>query len=162
MKQNKILHIDSNHPSLWDGLEQLGFTNEADYKSSKAEIEAKIENYSGIVIRSRFSIDAGFLEKAKHLKFIARVGAGLENIDNEAAAKQNIALIAAPEGNRNAVGEHALGMLLSLFNNLNKAHLEVKNGQWSREANSPKTPKPHVCEPRIGILLFHDLQAQKG
>ena len=135
MKQHKILHIDSNHPSLWDGLEQLGFTNVADYKSSKAEIEAKIENYSGIVIRSRFSIDAGFLEKAKNLKFIARVGAGLENIDNEAAAKQNIALIAAPEGNRNAVGEHALGMLLSLFNNLNKAHLEVKNGQWNREAN---------------------------
>ena len=135
MKQHKILHIDSNHPSLWDGLEQLGFTNEADYKNSKAEIEAKIENYSGIVIRSRFSIDAGFLEKAKNLKFIARVGAGLENIDTEAAAKQNIALIAAPEGNRNAVGEHALGMLLSLFNNLKKAHLEVKNGQWNREAN---------------------------
>lgn len=135
MKAIKILHIDSNHPILWNQLEQLGFQNEADFTSIKEEIEAKIENYNGIVIRSRFKIDKTFIDKAKNLKFIARVGAGLESIDCDYATSKNIHLIAAPEGNRNAVGEHALGMLLSLFNNLNKADKEVKNGIWQREAN---------------------------
>ena len=135
MKAIKILHIDSNHLLLWNQLEQLGFQNEADYTSTKEEIEAKIENYNGIVIRSRFKIDKSFIDKAKNLQFIARVGAGLESIDCDYALSKNIHLIAAPEGNRNAVGEHALGMLLSLFNNLNKADKEVKNGIWQREAN---------------------------
>lgn len=135
MKTVKILHLDSNHPILWNQLEQLGFQNEADYTSTKEEIEAKIENYNGIVIRSRFKIDKTFIDKAKNLQFIARVGAGLESIDCDYATSKNIHLIAAPEGNRNAVGEHALGMLLSLFNNLNKADKEVKNGIWQREAN---------------------------
>ena len=135
MKAIKILHIDSNHPILWNQLEQLGFQNEADFTSTKEEIEAKIENYNGIVIRSRFKLDKTFIDKAKNLKFIARVGAGLESIDCNYATSKNIHLIAAPEGNRNAVGEHALGMLLSLFNNLNKADKEVRNGIWQREAN---------------------------
>lgn len=131
----KILHIDSNHPLLWDQLEQAGFLNEADFTSSKQEVEAKIESYHGIVIRSRFKIDKTFLDKATNLKFIARVGAGLESIDCDYAITKGIHLIAAPEGNANAVGEHAIGMLLSLFNNLNKANNEVKSGQWKREAN---------------------------
>ncbi|BCY27975.1 2-hydroxyacid dehydrogenase [Flavobacterium okayamense] len=135
MKTIKILHIDNNHPILWNQLDKLGFQNEADFKSSKEEIEAKIENYNGIVIRSRFKIDRTFIDKAKNLEFIARVGAGLESIDCDYALSKNIHLIAAPEGNRNAVGEHALGMLLSLFNNLNKADKEVKKGIWQREAN---------------------------
>ena len=131
----KILHIDSNHPLLWEQLQQAGFQNEADFTSSKQEVEAKIENYHGIVIRSRFKIDKTFLDKATNLKFIARVGAGLESIDCDYAITKGIHLIAAPEGNANAVGEHAIGMLLSLFNNLNKANNEVKSGQWKREAN---------------------------
>jgi D-3-phosphoglycerate dehydrogenase len=131
----KILHIDSNHPLLWEQLEKAGFSNEADFTSSKEEVENKIENYNGIVIRSRFKIDKTFLDKAKNLQFIARVGAGLESIDCEYAESKNINLIAAPEGNCNAVGEHALGMLLSLFNKLNTADKEVKSGQWNRESN---------------------------
>ena len=131
----KILHIDSNHPLLLKMLEDAGFSNEENYKSSKAEIEKIISNYEGIVIRSRFNIDKQFLDEAKNLKFIARVGAGLESIDEKYAANRGVKLIAAPEGNRNAVGEHALGMLLSLFNKLNKADSEVKNGLWNREAN---------------------------
>lgn len=131
----KILHLDTNHPLLLKQLSELGFTNDEDYSSSKEEIEAKISLYDGFIIRSRFSIDKSFLDKATNLKFIGRVGAGLENIDCEYATSKNIALIAAPEGNRNAVGEHALGMLLSLFNNLNKADKEVKNGTWLREEN---------------------------
>lgn len=116
-------------------LNDLGFTNEEDYTSSKEEIEAKIHLYDGFIIRSRFSIDKHFLDKAKNLKFIGRVGAGLENIDCDYARTKNIELIAAPEGNRNAVGEHSLAMLLSLFNKLNKADKEVRNGKWLREEN---------------------------
>lgn len=129
----KILHIDSNHPILMEMLEKAGFTNESDFLSSKEEIEQKIENYDGIVIRSRFKIDKQFLDKASNLKFIARVGAGLESIDCEYAQQKNIRLISAPEGNRNAVGEQALGMLLSLFNKLNQADKSVKSGHWERE-----------------------------
>lgn len=131
----KILHLDSNHPLLWEQLEKAGFQNEADYTSTKEEVESKIDNYHGIVIRSRFKIDKTFIDKAKNLQFIARVGAGLESIDCEYAESKNIKLIAAPEGNASAVGEHALGMLLSLFNKLNTADKEVKSGQWNRESN---------------------------
>lgn len=131
----KILHLDTNHPLLWEQLEKAGFINEADYTSTKEEVESKIENYHGIVIRSRFKIDKTFIDKAKNLQFIARVGAGLESIDCEYAESKNIKLIAAPEGNASAVGEHALGMLLSLFNKLNTADKEVKSGQWNRESN---------------------------
>jgi D-3-phosphoglycerate dehydrogenase len=131
----KILHLDINHPLLLKQLCELGFTNDEDYTSSKREIEAKIHLYDGIIIRSRFSIDKAFLDKATNLKFIGRVGAGLENIDCDAAASKNIHLIAAPEGNRNAVGEHSLAMILSLFNKLNKADKEVRNGTWLREEN---------------------------
>jgi len=116
-------------------LRTAGFQNEENYLASKEEIEDIISSYDGIVIRSRFNIDRKFLNAAKNLKFIARVGAGLESIDVEYAESLGIKLLAAPEGNRNAVGEHALGMLLALFNNLVKADKEVKNGLWKRESN---------------------------
>lgn len=131
----KILQLDSNHPVLKERLIRLGFEVEDDFTSSKDLIETKIAHYDGIIIRSRFKIDQSFLEKATNLKFIGRVGAGLENIDQAFAAQKNIHLIAAPEGNRNAVGEHALGMILALFNKLKKADLEIRAGHWKREDN---------------------------
>jgi len=131
----KILHLDTNHDLLIEQLAQAGFINHEDYTSSKAEIEAKISEYDGIVLRSRFTIDKQFLDAATRLKFIGRVGAGLENIDCDYAEQQGVYLVSAPEGNRNAVGEHSLGMLLSLFNKLNKADAEVRQGKWLREAN---------------------------
>ena len=131
----KILHLDTNHPLLLETLIAQGFENVEDYSTSEEVIKKTIHNYQGIVIRSRFKIDRSFLDTATHLKFIARVGAGLENIDVPYAESRGIQLISAPEGNRNAVGEHTLGMLLSLFNKLNKADKEVKAGQWNREAN---------------------------
>lgn len=131
----KVLHIDSNHPILWKQLEEAGFENYADFTSTKEEIEAKIQDYQGIVIRSRFKIDKQFIDKATNLKFIARVGAGLESIDCDYALSKDIELIAAPEGNRNAVAEHTLGMILSLFNKLNLADSEIRSGQWNRESN---------------------------
>ena len=131
----KILHLDSNHPLLIEHLTDLGHTNHEDYNSSKKAIEAKIHLYDGLIIRSRFRIDAGFLDKATQLKFIGRVGAGLENIDTDYAYAMGVHLISAPEGNQNAVGEHALGMLLSLFNKLTISDREVRNGIWQRESN---------------------------
>jgi D-3-phosphoglycerate dehydrogenase len=131
----KILHLDTNHKLLMSQLNDLGFINHEDYTSSKEAIELKIDQYDGIILRSRFRIDKQFIDAAKKLKFIGRVGAGLENIDGDYAEKKGITLIAAPEGNRNAVGEHTLGMLLSLFNKLNKADKEVRLGKWQREHN---------------------------
>ncbi|MGC6438092.1 MAG: 2-hydroxyacid dehydrogenase [Flavobacteriaceae bacterium] len=130
-----ILHVDTNHPLLIQQLAKLGYINNEDVTSSKSQIETKISQYDGLIIRSRFTIDQTFLDQAINLKFIARVGAGLENIDVDYAAKMGIHLIAAPEGNRNAVGEQALGMLLSLLNKLNQADKEVRQGFWNRESN---------------------------
>lgn len=131
----KILHLDSNHEILIKELSALGYTNDEDYTSSKDAIMKKIAGYDGIIIRSRFSIDKAFLEVATNLKFIGRVGAGLENIDCDYARSRGIELIAAPEGDHNAVGEHSLALLLSLFNKLNKADKEVRAGKWLREEN---------------------------
>jgi len=131
----KILLADNNHPILKEGLLKLGFECIEDFTSSKLEIERKIHQFEGIVIRSRFKIDKDFIDKATNLKFIARVGAGLESIDIPYAKQKGIHLISAPEGNRNAVGEHALGMILTLFNQFKKADLEIRNGKWLRESN---------------------------
>ena len=131
----KILHLDTNHPLLIDQLKGLGFDNDEDYSSSKPEVENKLHEYDGVVLRSRFKIDKQFLMAGKHLKFIARVGSGLENIDTDTAEELNIRVIGAPEGNCNAVGEHALALLLSLLNHIRRADNEVRQGLWRREEN---------------------------
>jgi D-3-phosphoglycerate dehydrogenase len=131
----KVLHLDTNHPLLIEQLSALGIENSEEYQAPKSEVEKLVHEYDGIILRSRFAIDRQFLEKATKLKFIGRVGAGLENIDVSFAESRGIYLAAAPEGNRNAVGEHALGMLLSLLNKLNKADREVRAGRWDREGN---------------------------
>lgn len=130
-----ILHADSNHPILIKELAAAGHENIEAYDKSQEEILKDQHLYDGIVIRSRFKIDRKFLAAAPNLKFIARVGAGLESIDVDYAEEKGIKLFSAPEGNRNAVGEHALGMLLSIMNNLNKADRQVREGLWYREAN---------------------------
>ncbi|WBL25926.1 2-hydroxyacid dehydrogenase [Zunongwangia sp. HGR-M22] len=130
-----ILHADTNHPSLMKLLADAGHHNIEGFSQSREETLQNQHLYDGIVIRSRYSIDKDFLDAAPNLKFIARVGAGLENIDVEYAEECGVKLFSAPEGNRNAVGEHTLGMLLSLFNKLNKADREVREGLWNREDN---------------------------
>ena len=131
----KILAIDSNHECLNNGLREAGFIVDEDYTSPKEIIEQKINEYDGMIVRSRFPIDKDFLAKATNLKFIGRVGAGLENIDEEFAAENNIVLFNSPEGNRDSVGEHAIGMLLMLMHHLCRADNEVRNGIWKREEN---------------------------
>ncbi len=131
----KILFIDSTHPMLVQRLKEAGYEVDFDFVSSKQEIEKKIASYFGIIIRSRFVIDKEFIDAASALHFIGRVGAGMESIDVEYAKAKNIHCISSPEGNRDAVGEHTLGLLLALSNNIVKASNEVKNGVWLREEN---------------------------
>lgn len=132
---HKILLIDTVHPALNEMLSSKGIVCDLDNTSSKEEILKKIHHYAGIVIRSRFKIDKEFLDNAKHLKCIARAGAGMENIEVAYAESLGIKCLHAPEGNRDAVGEHALAMLLMLFNNLKRADSEVRKGIWNREEN---------------------------
>ena len=129
----KILHLDTTHPFLGEELEKIGFTNYYDFKTIKSDL--KISDFFGIIIRSRISIDKNFIDKCKNLKFIARIGSGIENIDVDYAKQKGIQIISTPEGNSNAVGEHALGMLLSILNNINSSNTEVKKGIWNRESN---------------------------
>ena len=129
----KILHLDKNHNSLINNLTNSGYANVEAYKMTLTEIKSIVSQFDGIVIRSRFKIDSDFLKNAKKIKFIARVGSGLENIDINFLRKRGIKLISSPEGNSNAVGEHALGLILSLFNKLNLANDSVKKKLWNRE-----------------------------
>ena len=131
----KILHLDENHPLLVHEFEKLGFENDLDYTSPRELILDKIDAYQGLILRSRLPVDRELLDRATGLQFIGRLGAGLENIDVDYARSKGVFLAAAPEGNRNAVGEHTLGMLLSLFNKLHTADAEVRRGLWRREEN---------------------------
>ena len=131
----KILLLDKNHPLITEQLSEKGFVLEEDFSSSYEQVLEKIHLYEGIIIRSRIPLDAHFLEKAKNLKFIARVGAGMENIDIAKAQKLDIKLINSPEGNKDAVAEHVIGTLLVLMNRLFISSNEVKKGIWLREEN---------------------------
>lgn len=131
----KVLVLDRNHLLLNRGLLEMGFEIEEDYTSSFEEILKKIGGFDGIIIRSRIPLNYEMLSAAKQLKFIGRVGAGLENIDIETARQLQITVFNAPEGNRDSVGEHTLGMLLMLIHRLGIANREVKTGIWKREEN---------------------------
>lgn len=146
----KIIHVDKNNPLLINNLEKQGHENIIAYKKTKSEILKIIHNYDGLIIRSRFTIDKPFLIKSKKLKFIARVGSGTENIDIDFAKSLKIKIISAPKGNSNAVGEHALGMLLSLLNNINIAEKNISNGKWQRKVFKGTELKSKV----IGIIGF--------
>lgn len=131
----KILFIDSNHPRLHELLLEKGFTCDLFYDRSDEELKRLIPEYEGLVIRSKFKITKEIIDTAPNLKCIARAGAGMENIDVAYAEKKGIRCVHAPEGNRDAVGEQTLAMLLALFTNLCKANSEVRKGVWLREEN---------------------------
>lgn len=135
MKKRKILFIDSTHPVLSEELEKDGFQCDYFPDFGYAEILQIVNQYVGIVVRSKIKIDRRLIKKANNLKFIARVGAGMENIDSTFAISKGITCLNSPEGNRDAVGEQALGMLLNLFNHLRRTDLEVRQGIWRREEN---------------------------
>lgn len=130
-----ILFVDTMHPLLIDSLRESGYNCVEGYSFSYQEILEMIDQYQGVIIRSRITLDENILSKATKLQFIARGGAGMENIDIAFAKSKGVACLNSPEGNRDAVGEHALGMLLSLMNNLHRADRQVREGEWLREPN---------------------------
>ncbi len=131
----KILCIDSNHEILHETLIKAGFLCDLLWDKSKEELIEILPNYEGVVIRSKFKFTKEIIDLAHNLKCIGRVGAGMENIDVLYAKSKGITCVSAPEGNRDAVGEHTLGMLLMLLNNLKKGDTEVRNGIWKRAEN---------------------------
>ncbi len=131
----KVVFIDSVHNILWERLQKKGFQCIDAIELKEAELIKLIKDAFGLVIRARFQLNETFLKDCKQLKFIARSGSGLENIDTGYCDRNGIAVFNSPEGNRNAVAEHGLGMLLSLFNKITKADREVRKGMWDREGN---------------------------
>ena len=131
----KILFIDNAHPCLSKELKHLGFYCDYFPQYNRLDFENCIHEYIGVIIRSKILFDKTIIDKATNLKFIARVGAGMESIDVAYAQSKGIACINSPEGNRDAVGEHALGMLLNLLNNICKANHQIRKGIWLREEN---------------------------
>lgn len=131
----KVIFIDSVHPVLFEKLEQAGYECEWKNELNRESILTILKNYEGAVIRSKFKFDLEVFDAAPNLKWIARSGAGMENIDVAEAKERGINCFNSPEGNRDSVAEHCIGMLLSLFNQLNKADREVREGKWLREEN---------------------------
>ncbi len=149
----KILIVDSNHSILHEILISNGFSCDLFWDKSVNELKSILPNYDGLIIRSRFKIDKALLENCPYLKCIGRVGSGLENIDLVYAKERGIVCLSVPEGNRDAVGEHALGMLLMLFNNLKKADNEIRQGKWLREENRGL----ELMGKTIGIIGFGNM-----
>ena len=132
---NKILIVDDLHPAFKLAAEDMGFEVNDLPLIKKEEVLKILPNYIGLAIRTKFRVDEEVMNAAPNLKFVARAGAGMDNIDVAIANKRNIQLINAPEGNCDAVGEHAIGLLLSLMNNFRKADIEIRNQIWDREGN---------------------------
>ena len=152
-QKGKVLFIDSVHPILKEGLEKDGWQCDWCIDDSKDEIISKIGNYDGVVIRSKFPMNEAVIDLSTNLKFIARSGAGLENIDLDYAQSKGIKIFNSPEGNRDAVGEQALGMLLNLFQKLNHAAAQVRKGIWDREGNRGVELKGKT----VGIIGFGNM-----
>ena len=131
----KILIADQLHPAFKEKAEKMGYECDDLPLISREETLQIIKDYTGIAIRTKFQIDKEIIEAGTNLEFIARAGAGMDNIDETYAITKGISCINAPEGNRDAVGEHVLGMLLSLLNNLRNGDQQIRNGVWDREAN---------------------------
>lgn len=153
MAKKILLTNKGIHPYLPKALTKLGFQVDFDYSSTKAVIETKIKDYYGIVMKSRFRADATFFKQAINLKFLARVGVGFEHIDVAYAKKKGIKIILSPEGSRDAVGEHSMGLLLCLLNNLSKGDREIRAGQWVREPNRGVEIKGKT----VGIIGFGNM-----
>ena len=149
----KVLLIDSNHNILHETLQSAGFHCDLYWDKSADELKRLIPEYDAIVLRSKFRITREIIDSGKKLKCIGRAGAGMENIDVAYAENKGIKCLSAPEGNRDAVGEHALGMLLMLFNNLRRADNEVRNGVWRRADNRGV----ELCGKTVGVIGFGNM-----
>ena len=133
MAAGKVLITDGVHPILPERLSQLGYEIKYEPNISLSEVKKQVHLYAGLIINSKIIMDKEMFDLATNLKWVGRLGSGLEIIDLEYAKKKNVRIISSPEGNRNAVAEHMMGMLLSLANNLNRIDQEVRNRIWERE-----------------------------
>lgn len=149
----RILVTDSTHPILHDLLRQAGHEVVEDTTLNYITLLSVIPQYDALVVRSKIIIDRPFLDRARHLRCIGRVGAGMETIDVDYAESLGIRCLNSPEGNRDAVGEHSLGLLLALFNNIARADAEVRQGLWQREANRGLELKGRT----VGIIGFGNM-----
>lgn len=131
----KILIIDDLHPLFQEEAEKLGYTCVTDLTITRSDLHRILPQYEGLAVRSRFQVDRAMLDAGSSLRFICRAGAGMDNIDEHYAREKGIVCLNAPEGNSDAVGEHALGMLLALMNNFRNGDREIRNGIWNREEN---------------------------
>lgn len=135
MPSKRLLIVDDLHPAFKQAAEELGYLVSDEPLFTREQTLAVIKDYDGLAVRTKFQVDRELIDAAPNLKFIARAGAGMDNVDEAYAKARGIACINAPEGNADAVGEHALGILLSLMNKLRQADQQVRQGIWSREAN---------------------------
>ncbi len=130
-----FLIVDDIHGVLLEKFDQAGISYDYMPTITREEAEKIIPSYEGLIIRSKFQVDSSFIDLGTKLKYIGRSGAGIDNIDEAYALQKGIRLYAANEGNCDAVGEHMIGMLLSLMNHLNRSNEEIRNGIWKREEN---------------------------
>lgn len=151
----KILITDNTHPILQQKLQEEGFEAVVDCSMDYEKLLHSVAAYDAIVVRSKIVIDRAFLDQAPHLRCIGRVGAGMETIDVDYAESKGIRCLNSPEGNRDAVGEHALGLLLALFDNIARADAAVRKGMWKRESNRGLEVKGRT----IGIIGFGNMGA---
>jgi D-3-phosphoglycerate dehydrogenase / 2-oxoglutarate reductase len=149
----KILIVDDLHENIFPMLEELGFEVNYQPDIKRAEILEIIKDYEGLLIRSKTKIDREFLSFCQKLEFIGRAGAGLDLIDLQAVREKNINVFAANEGNSDAVAEHTMGMILMLFNKLNFADAEVRQGIWNREENRGI----ELCGMTVGIIGYGNM-----
>ena len=133
--QKRILITDNVHPYLIQGLKEKGYQMVYDTHITLQQVGIVIHDYHGIIINSKIKMDASLIDRGRNLEFIARLGSGMEIVDIPYAKSKGIRVINTPEGNCNSVGEHVVGMLLMLANNLNQGNEEVKNFEWNREKN---------------------------
>jgi D-3-phosphoglycerate dehydrogenase len=149
----RVALIDKPHPYLIEQLNSKGFTCEEVYNSTFEELKPLLANYTGIVIRSRFTLDESFLNLCPQLRFIARMGIGLEHVDLDYAHKQGIKVFNSPEGSRDTASEHTLGLILGLLHHLNRSHLEIRQGIWDRKSN-----RGHELRHRtVGIIGYGNI-----
>ncbi len=149
----KVLIIDKPHPLLEERLERSGYQLDRQYEASRESLAERVSDCFGIVVRSRIRLDADFLSRARQLAFIARYGVGTEHIDLEYAANQNIRVFTSPEGSRDTVAEHTVGLLLMLMNHLGRADRQIRGGAWIREANRAT----ELLNKTVGILGYGNM-----